>query len=51
VQDVFVDAKVPREERDTWPLVLSGDEVVSVPGLVEAPGWEDAVRAWRDSDA
>lgn len=51
VQDVFVDAKVPREERDAWPLVLSGDEVVSVPGLVEAPGWEDAVRAWKDSDA
>lgn len=48
VQDVFVDAKVPREERDDWPLVVSGDEVVAVPGIVEAPGWEDAVRAWKD---
>ncbi len=49
VQDVFVDAKVPREERDAWPLVVSGDDVVSVPGLAHAPGWEDAVQAWKDS--
>ncbi len=48
VQDVFVDAKVPRNERDTWPLVVSGEEVVAVPGIIEAPGWEDAVRAWKD---
>jgi tRNA(Ile)-lysidine synthase len=48
VQDIFVDAKVPRRERDTWPLVVSGEEVVAVPGIVEAPGWEDAVRAWKD---
>jgi tRNA(Ile)-lysidine synthase len=48
VQDVFVDAKVPRRERDAWPLVVSGDEVVAVPGLAEAPGWEGAVRAWKD---
>ena len=38
VQDVFVDAKVPRSEREAWPLVVRGDEVVAVPGLVEAPG-------------
>jgi len=49
IQDVFVDAKVPRDERDTWPLVVSGDAVVAVPGVVAAPGWEDAVRAWKDS--
>jgi tRNA(Ile)-lysidine synthase len=48
VQDVFVDAKVPRAERDSWPLVVAGDEVVAVPGIVAAPGWEDAVRAWKD---
>jgi tRNA(Ile)-lysidine synthase len=48
VQDVFVDAKVPRAERDTWPLVVAGDEVVAVLGIAEAPGWEDAVRAWKD---
>jgi len=49
IQDVFVDAKVPRGQRDEWPLVVSGDEVVAVPGIVAAPGWEDAVRAWKDA--
>jgi tRNA(Ile)-lysidine synthase len=49
IQDVFVDAKVPRGQRDEWPLVVCGDEVVSVPGIVAAPGWEDAVRAWKDA--
>ncbi len=43
VQDVFVDAKVPRSEREAWPLVVRGDEVVAIPGLVEALG----VRAER----
>jgi tRNA(Ile)-lysidine synthetase-like protein len=36
IQDVFVDAKIPRSERETWPLVVRGDEVVAVPGIVEA---------------
>ena len=43
IQDVFVDAKVPRAERASWPLVVRGDEVVSVPGIVET----DKVRARR----
>jgi tRNA(Ile)-lysidine synthetase-like protein len=43
VQDLLVDAKVPRAERDGWPLVVSGDEVVAVPGVAEAPGWEGVV--------
>jgi tRNA(Ile)-lysidine synthase len=38
VQDVFVDAKIPRSEREAWPLVVRGHEVVAVPGLVDAPG-------------
>ena len=38
VQDVFVDAKIPRSEREAWPLVVRGDEVVAVPGIFEAPG-------------
>jgi tRNA(Ile)-lysidine synthase len=50
VQDLFVDAKVPRSDRDTWPIVVSGDEVVAVPGIADAPGWEEAVQAWKDSD-
>jgi tRNA(Ile)-lysidine synthase len=48
VQDLFVDAKVPRLERDRWPLVVYGDEVVAVPGIADAPGWEGTVRAWKD---
>ncbi len=35
LQDVFVDAKVPRAERDDWPVVVREDEVVAVPGIVE----------------
>jgi tRNA(Ile)-lysidine synthase len=38
IQDVFVDAKIPRSDREGWPLVVRGDEVVAVPGLVEAEG-------------
>ena len=37
IQDVFVDAKIPRSQRHDWPLVVRGDEVVAVPGLVDAP--------------
>jgi tRNA(Ile)-lysidine synthase len=43
VQDVFVDAKVPRAERADYPLVVRGGEVVAVPGIVNDP----AVRAAR----
>jgi tRNA(Ile)-lysidine synthetase-like protein len=46
IQDVFVDAKIPRSARETWPLVVRGDEVVAVPGIVEAEG----VEAERVSD-
>ena len=37
IQDVFVDAKIPRTEREAWPLVVRGDDVVAVPGIVEHP--------------
>jgi tRNA(Ile)-lysidine synthase len=47
VQDLFVDAKIPRSEREAWPLVVRGDEVVYVPGIAAAPGWEDAVEDMR----
>jgi tRNA(Ile)-lysidine synthetase-like protein len=46
IQDVFVDAKIPRSARESWPLVVRGDEVVAVPGIVDAPG----VRAERVAD-
>jgi tRNA(Ile)-lysidine synthase len=48
VQDLLVDAKVPRAQRDDWPVVVRGGEVVSVPGIAEAPGYEGAVRATRE---
>ena len=38
IQDVFVDAKIPRSEREAWPLVVRGEEVVAVPGIIDAPG-------------
>jgi len=50
VQDLFVDAKVPKSDRDAWPLVVAGDDVVAVPGIAEAPGWEGSVRAWKDAE-
>ena len=40
IQDVFVDAKVPRSDREGWPLVVRGGEVLAVPGIVEAEGVE-----------
>jgi tRNA(Ile)-lysidine synthase len=33
LQDVFIDNKIARTERDRWPIVLSDDEVAWVPGL------------------
>ena len=38
IQDVFVDAKIPRSDREGWPLVVRGDDVVAVPGIVDAEG-------------
>jgi tRNA(Ile)-lysidine synthase len=46
IQDVFVDAKIPRSQREAWPLVVRGDEVVAVPGIVDAEG----VKAERVAD-
>lgn len=33
LQDIMVDARVPREERDAWPLVFAGDRLAWVPGV------------------
>jgi tRNA(Ile)-lysidine synthetase-like protein len=44
LQDIFVDARVPREDRDSWPLVFAGDRLAWIPGvavdadLSSAPG-------------
>jgi len=50
IQDVFVDAKIPRRLRRVWPLVAKGEEIVVVPGIVAAPGYENAVRATREDE-
>ena len=42
-----MDAKVPRAERDAWPVVVCGGEVVAVPGIADAPGWAGVVNARR----
>jgi tRNA(Ile)-lysidine synthase len=47
LQDLFVDAKIPKSEREAWPLVVRGDDVVVVPGVAVAPGFEEAVVATR----
>jgi tRNA(Ile)-lysidine synthetase-like protein len=47
VQDLLVDAKVPRAVRDELPLVVRDGEVVAVPGVAEAPGWEGVVHVER----
>ncbi len=33
LQDVLVDAHIPREDRDTWPLVFDGGRLAWVPGV------------------
>ena len=46
IQDVFVDAKIPRSDREAWPLVVKGNAVIAVPGIVETEG----VRTTRVAD-
>src|SRR5207237_8031479 len=36
LQDIFVDARVPREDRDAWPLVFAGDSLAWLPGQAVA---------------
>jgi tRNA(Ile)-lysidine synthase len=43
LQDVFVDAKLPRGERSAWPVLTAGGRIVWVPGLVR--GEEALVRS------
>ena len=33
LQDIMVDARLPREERDAWPLVFAGERLAWVPGI------------------
>lgn len=45
LQDVFVDAKIPRALRAAWPLVAHGDVIVWAPGVRPAAGWPAAIGA------
>jgi len=38
LQDILVDARVPREERDSWPLVFAGERLAWVPGVAVDAG-------------
>ncbi len=34
LKDIFIDAKIPKDERDTWPvLVDSSDKIIWIPGI------------------
>ena len=33
LKDLFINAKIPLEERNRWPLLLVGDEILWVPGV------------------
>jgi tRNA(Ile)-lysidine synthase len=33
LQDILVDAKIPRDERGQWPVIYSGDDPIWVPGI------------------
>jgi tRNA(Ile)-lysidine synthase len=36
LQDLFTDARIPREQRDGYPVLLAGDTIIWVPGLRRA---------------
>jgi tRNA(Ile)-lysidine synthase len=36
IHDVFIDRKLPRERRATWPLVESAGEILWIPGMVRS---------------
>ena len=43
LQDVFTDAKIPREERRQWPILIDSEGILAVPTLAystRAPGLE-----------
>jgi tRNA(Ile)-lysidine synthase len=46
LQDFFVDAKVPRDERDMVPIVVSGDDIIWVAGYRA----DDRFRVQGDTD-
>ena len=33
IKDLWIDEKIPREQREVWPLVALGEEILWAPGL------------------
>jgi bifunctional protein TilS/HprT len=51
IQDIMVDAKIPRALRAEWPLVVAGERIVWAPGIgvaegVQASTGQAAIRVW-----
>jgi tRNA(Ile)-lysidine synthase len=40
LQDIFTDLKIPKAQRETWPVVECGGEIIWLPGYRIARGWE-----------
>ena len=40
LQDLFVNAKIPRKERSSIPLFECGGEIIWIPGYRVSSGWE-----------
>mgnify|MGYP002228657482 FL=1 len=41
IKELFIDAKIPRAERERYPLFVAGDTVIWVPRLKEAFGVDE----------
>lgn len=40
LQDIFTDLKIPKAQRESWPVVECGGEIIWLPGYRIARGWE-----------
>jgi tRNA(Ile)-lysidine synthase len=40
LQDIFIDLKIPKAQREQWPVVECGGEIIWLPGYRIARGWE-----------
>ncbi len=40
LQDIFTDLKIPKAQRENWPVVECGGEIIWLPGYRIARGWE-----------
>ena len=47
VHDIMIEARVPRRERETWPVLTSAEALIWVPGLAVAAEMESASKRGR----